>query len=625
VIHASPKFTGRDFPHTGIDPDLPIPATLAGGGRLEDVRLAIIGEALGEQEEKAQAPFVGPTGTTLRALARQAGLAAVEHGQFQGRRFYDLPGVYIDNVVKQHPEGDDLNALPAGALDFWQGVLARQLASGRFAGLNCILAVGATAMRALCPRAADSVTKWRGSVVECTLPLAGGRRVKVIPTLHPSFLHKMRFAKWHLRYQVISDLQTALAESETAELSKPKRSYIIFPSVSEMEDYADHVVAVGEAHAPDLAAHTITEKYPGDVYLGAEPPVSLFYDYETHPPFPRSIAFALNSREAICFPLTHANLEDYWSPEDEVRVWRAVARVLGTPIPKGGANCFTYDAYYDGWHGMPPKAMWGDIQYMHKALQPELPVSLAVLCSLYTQPRQQFYKDEGKSDHAAFSERQFFEYNCTDCVVPAEIAPKLAQRLVGADLWSVYVERYLRLAPHLLATALAGLPWDRRFLAKLRKTYSWLHEGLQAHVDQLVGHRLNVGSPAQMKQWLYDELHVAPCFNGSGQNKTVTADDGALFKTWSRYKRHRPMIEAVIALKKVRTREQGTLGTEIDDDGRIRSAFPMRTETGRLSSEANPRGSGRNLQNIERGSAECEEDEWKTMRNLIASSSWVDE
>ena len=153
-------------------------------------RLVLIGEAWGQEEEKAQEPFVGKAGQFLDKFLQRAGLRRDE--------------VYITNVCNAHPSpgSNDISPIwsprtgftPIG-LEHKERLLGEL---GRFQPGVVLVPLGNVALDALIARRDITVCRgypWKWS----------GRTV--IPSLHPSYLMRGQFAEMPLLQW---DLQKAL-------------------------------------------------------------------------------------------------------------------------------------------------------------------------------------------------------------------------------------------------------------------------------------------------------------------------------------------------------------------------------------------------------------------------------
>ncbi|ARP88425.1 UdgX family uracil-DNA binding protein [Bordetella genomosp. 9] len=154
--------------------------------------ILVVGEQPGDQEDQAGEPFVGPAGGLLdRALA-----------DAHVRR--DM--VFVTNAVKHFkwfPRGKRrMHKTPAQrevmACHYW---LERELASVR---PKVVVALGATALRALTQRADARLTAMLGQ------PIQVGD-MTVVPTYHPSFV--LRAPDAHARDMAYSALVDALRQA----------------------------------------------------------------------------------------------------------------------------------------------------------------------------------------------------------------------------------------------------------------------------------------------------------------------------------------------------------------------------------------------------------------------------
>src|SRR3989304_5592048 len=133
-----------------------------------DAKIALVGEAPGEQEEIDGRPFVGSAGHLLSSMLSSAGIPR------------DM--CYLTNVMKIRPPHNDFGAFyhdtertsPTQGLLDGQSSLAQELQS---LSPNITVALGGEALRALTGRM--GITKWRGSILATSVG-------KVIGTFHPA-------------------------------------------------------------------------------------------------------------------------------------------------------------------------------------------------------------------------------------------------------------------------------------------------------------------------------------------------------------------------------------------------------------------------------------------------------
>ena len=314
------------------------------------MKIAVVGEAWGEEEERTGKAFTGPSGRVLRGLLRQAGI--------------DPADCLLTNVFNQRPPRNDVESFcgpRATALPHWneltRGKFVREEffpeLNRLFAELtkfqpDCIIALGNTALWALCKK--NGIKKFRGTPM-----LSWGGVWKVVATWHPSAVQR----QWTLRPIALADISKAKRVAAIPELKRPRREVWIKPTLRDLEDFYDAHIA---------------------------PAASLSVDIETAHGQITEIGFAPNAHLALVVPFYSREQADgnYWrSHADEVLAWRWVKQVLHTK-PCFGQN-FLYDVDYL-WRtvGIPVLKACDDTMLLHHALQPELEKGLGFLASVYT-------------------------------------------------------------------------------------------------------------------------------------------------------------------------------------------------------------------------------------------------
>lgn len=322
-------------------------------------KIAIVGEAWGQDELKARAPFVGYSGRFLNYMLRDAGIERSE--------------CLVTNVFNLHPKGNDIKELCGSKAEGISGYpaltgskhllpeyipelerLADEIAE---ANPNIIIALGNTAMWALLGK--TGISKYRG-VAEVSTHTAAG--FKVLPTYHPmGVLHQIK-----LRPTVVMDLQKALRESEFPELRRPKRLIHIPQTIEDL--YAYRALHLNGRASIDIetAGRQVT-------CFGVGP----------------------DSASALVIPFYDARSKDrsYWPDYDtELAAWKFVSEVCGDPTLKKVFQNGLYDIAFL-WRAMGIRVYGAtdDTMLLHHAIQPEALKALGYLGSVYT--------DEGAWKH----------------------------------------------------------------------------------------------------------------------------------------------------------------------------------------------------------------------------------
>lgn len=337
-----------------------------------DAALIILAEKPGRDEVAAGRPLVGATGQ-----------AVMRHLASIGFRRED---VYLTNACKRvshfdNPTDDEIKAeLPA---------LYRELAS--LTRPRVLVALGDVALRAASNFHLQGITKWRGSVIQTALP-----GLKMVPSFHPSYYMR---GEWRFKPIVDFDFKRAEAELHIDNVRYRPRTFHLEPTFSEAMQWFDAL--------------------QGSPYIS--------FDIETFKPaFIGCIAFAPAIDLAYCIPIMHNDRRPYWTPQQEVQIWRRIQALLAdhrtTYITQNGM----FDCYHLWRHGVQTPYMHKgfDTLYAHRVLAPDLPHDLAFLVSLYTSPVEPYYKDESGSwaRDVRVPEHQFWIYNCKDAACTLEVA-----------------------------------------------------------------------------------------------------------------------------------------------------------------------------------------------------------
>lgn len=192
-------------------------------------RIMIVGEFPGEQEVVRGEPFVGYAGEELSRMLKEAGIMR--------------SACFITNVIRVRPPGNDIDCFIAKTKSAITGqhlmfrdkfvlpcvrdgieLLKREIELCR---PNVILALGNTAMWAL--TGSSGIMSWRGSVMECDLPLALDYKPKVIPSYHPALVMR----QWNWRPIAIHDMRKVVVESKTPVLIRPDYKFLVRPDFSQ--------------------------------------------------------------------------------------------------------------------------------------------------------------------------------------------------------------------------------------------------------------------------------------------------------------------------------------------------------------------------------------------------------
>jgi DNA polymerase len=134
-----------------------------------EAALCFVGEAPGEDEDLAASPFVGRSGKLLDETLSSLGLDPTKD-------------IYVCNIIKCRPPG---NRRPEESeVNSCISYLEEQL---DITNPPVIVTLGATATNELV-NTTFGITKIRGQIFRCSLPILYKRKTVVIPTYHPSYV-----------------------------------------------------------------------------------------------------------------------------------------------------------------------------------------------------------------------------------------------------------------------------------------------------------------------------------------------------------------------------------------------------------------------------------------------------
>lgn len=534
-------------------------------------KAAIIGEAPGNSERIYQKPFVGEAGRLLSRILKESEI--------------NEQALWIDNVCPFQPLFNEEEGIPLEALEIYSLELKERLAS--LPHLNLLIPMGSLALKVLTGK--TGISKWRGSLL--AVEMGEGRKIKVLPTFHPSFILRNPGSMG----QILSDFRKIKAEMESAKIinSPPKRTFLIYPKVKEVEDFLEE--------------------------CSRAPMVSL--DIETNPKNREIICIGLapSSTLAMCIP---------WERKGDIKNLR---EFLDSPQLKLGHNAALFDNFWLSWFGAPVRNLSLDTMYLHHCIDPSEEHSLAAIASLFT--NEPYWKDEAIDTKEGNSVRVFkpsegtYLYNCKDAAVTYEVAEILIEKVRRLNKWGFYQKHYASLFPALLSMMMGGIRVDGE---ETEKKFGDLHEELkeiEQKLEKFAGEPLIAKvalSRAKEANFLYTTLGLPKKWT-KGKNKTGTqtlsTSEETIRKLMEKFPKKLedvgPLLLAHTRKQKLSTffnskRLQQEEDIEIEKEIRegekakktknFRLYFTLKpsTGTGRLASSKSPFKTGTNIQNLDR-------------------------
>lgn len=500
-------------------------------------KLAIVGEAPGQEEETHGQPFIGASGHVLNNLLANCNILR--------------SACLVANICQVKPPGGDASRLSWNSAEIQNGLKQLKLDLDAFRP-NLVLLLGNTALRAARGEG-YKVSDWRGSLFQCHYPGSPLDGYKCLGSIHPAAILRTYEDLPLLNF----DLKRARREAEFPDLRLPQRKL-------ELDLTADEI-----CHRLDNWPAGVKFSYDIEGGLDGQPCSSVSDDPS------RAFIIAWTSHKL----------------EDEMRIRRSLSRAFyRQDIPKVLQNSL-YDNFVlsYGFHTT-IRNVAEDTMLKGWEIYSELPKGLGTQASIYT--REPYYKFERKAD----DQRKFWEYCCKDSAVTLEICNAQSTILDGPRL--DHYRLNVRLLEPLLFMQLRGIAYDKQKAAdRLAVVQNKMLE-LNTVLAAQAGRQLNINSPKQLCEYFYRIKGFAPIFKKEHGRNTdrLTTDVEALLTLHKKY--NDPSVATVLALRRLDSARE-TLEVTTDSDGRVRCGYNIvGTETGRLTCYGSPTGSGANLQTI---------------------------
>ena len=535
---------------------------------IKTATIAMVGEAPSDIELLKGEPFVGPAGSQLNRIC-----AAVRLARYQ---------IYLTNACKAKLPKNDSNKLwtPKGFRHpDWKELQSRLIDElAEFPG-KVIMLLGDTAMRLLIdtPRF-STISKYRGSFYPAEdFPhlkekLAG----KIIGiSFHPSFT--MAYKQPIHFYTMIADFNKALKIIENPALLDDNTDIRIQPS---FEDILQFYALVK------------TKEY-------------VAFDIECTPEFITCFSLAVYHESKIIsmsIPILN-NQGNYWSVEEEVKVWLGVAEILASSKTKIICQNGMFDIMFIlRTMNIKTDNFFFDTMLAQHRVYTELPKGLDYLTSAYTY--YPYYKDEGKQSHLKVIKDwpQYWKYNAKDAAYLLPIAEALIKEL--EEFNSTEVMNYMMdLHKPLMEMEFNGILTDKKGVldakSAMEKETVDLEKQLKDLINKNSGGRvtdLNQGSPKQMVAYFYGICMLKPYINRTSGNATCNAI--ALHRIAKKGSKGSDEAKLIIKIRKNAKLISTYFNVPIDADNRLRCSHKITgTVSGRIATEKTFFGTGANLQN----------------------------
>lgn len=531
-------------------------------------KIMLISDAPTLEDERAHTAFSSSQGQLIKSMLKNIGV-----------RYQDC---YFTNVVQQRPAGSNFDSLYEDGKKRKIRKPALQMAIDHLHDKikkirpNIVVLFGTEALKAVLGK--DSITAWRGSL--CMLG-----DIKVIATYHPSTI----FKQYEQRAIAEMDLKRARDESAYPEDRRDQPTMLVMPSYEQTLKWFDELYAA----KPDRVSFDLETTYETLLIRS----IGLAY---MHPKTKKKHAcsivvmkkapFAVTGSTKITLPQGPVFTSVFHRVQEAKIIDMLNDLMRDTSIKKVGHNSISFDqTILEEQYGIRINNHYMDTMHAHHVCYLELPKSLDFACTFYTQ-RSNYWSDKQTDDDASNA-----LYNCWDCVVTLECSYALEEELQNLGMYDLYFKHVHPLAFVLTRAGNYGVKYDREKAEQLHAKYTAEMKDIVKWFEHRIGYVINLDSPKQLQELLYEKEKFPVQYSNK---RTVTTDAEAIKKLVKKY----PQEELLQKLLRYRTISKlaGTyLTAKFDDDGVIRTSFNVSgTDTGRISSSANLRGTGGNLQNI---------------------------
>jgi uracil-DNA glycosylase family 4 len=500
--------------------------------------VAFVGEGPGETELRRGLPFVGGTGKLLWECVSKYDL--------------DRGNVYTTNVVKRQislsRKGSERHQVYRDELDKWIGLLQWELS--QLPNVHTVFVLGNYALEAIV--GLESITKWRGSVLDAELP--NGKVGKVVCSFNPAYVTEQREPKFEPFFRMDC---AKLRQVLDGKFKKYEIDAIINPT------YRETLALIKDLRR-------------------ANKPVAL--DVEAINRELACIGLSNDPHRATCIAFRDL-YKNRFTLSEECDILCAIQDLCDSH--KMVAQNAQFDAYFSRLHVWLDIKFWYDTLLAHHTLFPQLPHNLAFMVAQYT--NHPFYKDEGKQWQEGGDLDSYWEYNCKDTALTFRIMERTLEELKRERMDEFFFNHVMRAQPHLVEATVHGvavdLPVKDRILELVREDVAQAKAKFHDYVHQLTGEKNynpNPNSPPQMQELLFDKLKLV----GRGRS-TDEANRNEITKNPKTPALAKEMLTALDKFKE-EDKFRGTYAeARVSEDGRFRceyKQFGVSKAPGRLSS-----------------------------------------
>lgn len=526
------------------------------------LRIALIGEAPGEEEENYGRPFVGKSGQFLNTILADVGI--------------DRNCCLLGNIAQYRPPANNISAFNWDGPEITEGL--RELRNDlQVYNPNICVLLGNTPLRAA--RGPCKITDWRGSLFRCDVVGSPFYGRKCLPSLHPAFVLREYSGFPLLKF----DLKRAKDEAHTPELVLPERELLTSLSAQQL--------------------CFIMDTWPANLRCSVDIEGGLPIDKVNYKRLSskgkHSSRFgwgcvAISARPSKGITIVWKR----YSVEDHAKILRSFAKLMNREdVPKVLQNQL-YDNFVLSYgYGIYIRNVTEDVMIKGWEIFAELPRSLSTQASVWT--RQPHWKDDTMYKETS---EGLYRGCATDAAVTLEICNAQDNVLNGTS--RTHYQKMIDIQDPFLYMELRGIKYDTANVAKMQSENEAKITPVRERICQSAGKDLcgKLGSLSSKKliESLYVDKKYPPQYKKEfGRRTTSLTTDVEALLTLKRINSNDNFLSDILLHRHLEGVRE-TLNITPDADGRVRCGYSLEAETGRVKCYTSPTGSGANLQTIQK-------------------------
>src|SRR5579864_1519017 len=571
-----------------------------GIGPENDVKILLVGEAPGPDENEQGQPFVGRAGQQLNRMLAIAGISREQ--------------VRVVNAVRCFPKNEDRSVMASFRAPTWdeieacRGYLKQEIEAIK---PNVIVPLGSVALSAIMgsksAAASTKITKVRGTEF-----WSEELNCKIMPTFHPSAV--MRDP--NREPTVIQDFVRIRESSQYAELSKgDEGNYITLDTMEKVDAFFERMREVPnfvfdlETNSLDWQVGEILEvafswkektacvlpltKYVGIPYQEIE-----IKKRKSKKKVDGKVQ-VVEVEKQVTIEKVRDTYEPYWGDKQEY-VLGKLKELMESEKGKIGQN-LKFDSKWFMQKGWVVNNIIFDTMLAAHLLNENNKggLDLTSLSLLYTsmgaydRPVEEWFKEHKVSannrNYAHLPEELRMKYACMDADCTYRLFEKFAPLLAKENLTDIFNRLIIPLNNTLTEAEWRGVKMDTQYLQVLKKELETDIAALEKRIKAVTGD-MNLNSPDQLRDLLFKQLKLPKI------KKTKKGDDSTDVEVLTILADMNPIPQLILDYRKMeKLYNTYVVGIEekLDKDGYLHGSFNITgTESGRLSS------SDPNLQNI---------------------------